>query len=66
MNRTKRKIGALLLVVATPGFWAMSCSGTVAREFRDSAVDGTARWVGLTAFELMDRVFPVFLAEDGG
>lgn len=66
MKRTKRKIGALLLVAATPGFWAMSCFGTVAREFRDAAVDGGAGWVELTAFELIDRVFPVFLADDGG
>ena len=65
MKKTKRKIGALLLVAATPGFWAMSCSGTVAREFRDAAIDGAASWVDLTAFELMDRVFPAIRDGDG-
>ena len=65
MKKTKRKIGALLLVVATPGFWAMSCSGTVTREFRDAAIDGAASWVDLTAFELLDRIFPTLQDEDG-
>ena len=57
MKRARRRIGVLLLAVATPGFFALSCSGTVVREFRDAAVSGAASFVEQGVFDLLDGVF---------
>ena len=64
MKISRKKIGALVLAVAAPGFTVFSCSGTIGREFRDAAVSGAANFVTQLTFDYLDFFVPDPDAED--
>ena len=57
MRRARRRIRVLLLALAAPGLFALSCSSTIAREFRDAAINGAASFVEQEVFNLLDTIF---------
>ena len=64
MKIRRRKMAALLLAVAAPGFTVFSCTGTVGREFRDAALAGAANFVTQETFNILDLFFPDPVVEE--
>ncbi len=58
MKKRSSKMLALVLAAATPGFFAFSCSGLVARESRDAALAGLAAVVEAQTFDILDATLP--------
>lgn len=54
MKKTSRKLLALVLAAATPGLFAFSCSGVVARETRDAILQGLSVFVEATTIDTLN------------
>lgn len=64
MKIRRRKMAALLLAVAAPGFMVFSCTGTVGRQFRDAALAGAANFVTAETFDILSALFPDLVVEE--
>jgi len=58
MVRSKVKGWGLALAAALSGSFALSCSGTFARELRDAAATGASNFVTQQTFDLLAALFP--------
>ncbi len=58
MKTARKRLGALMLAAAMPGFCAFSCSGTLAREFRDAAISGATSVVEQAVIDALSSVLP--------
>jgi hypothetical protein len=63
MKRTRKKMAALLIVLAVPGMSLLSCSTTIMQEFRDAAIRGGANAIEVAATQWLTGWIPDFNAE---
>ena len=59
MRKAGRKLGMLLATIAVAGVTTLSCSSTVARQFRDAALSGATSYFEQQTYDLLAACWPV-------
>lgn len=64
MRERARRLGMLLVAAAFSGCVGLSCSSTVARQFRDAALSGATSYFEQQTYDLLDAIWAVSDVED--